>query len=972
MQRFQKASLLTGTIMAGAMFAAPAYAQDNEIADVTDSEAAAADTGIVVTGSRISNPNLQLSSPVTVVSEDDIAFQQPVSIEQLLRNLPSTVASIGSQTNNGNNGSARVNLRGLGTNRNVVLLNGRRVTPRDTDAVVDLNVIPIAMLQRIDVLTGGASTVYGADAIAGVVNFITRSDFSGFDARFAQGITERGDGQNFRADLTMGANFADGRGNAVLSFNYTKTSPVLQGDRAIGEVARSSVTGLPQGSPTAVPASISFPFIGRVTEGDEFAAGAQNDFNFNPINLFQTPEERYSIFTQANYEINDAVEAYAEGMYSKSIVEVNLAQSGSFGNTFSTPLNSQFLNAQQRTFLCDSAVGRTGSGIPAGTDCGAAIAAGTPVNVAILRRFVEAGPRVQRFETDMFNLTAGLRGGITDTLNWDVHGTYGRSNGSEVRTGWGLLSRLRSGVAGCPAGSAAGCIPVDLFGPEGSITPEMFASIDVPSRAFRETTFLNVSGTIDGDVGAASPFAETPIGFALGGEYRRYSAGSEGDALSRIPGEVLGSGAAALPLSGEFDSKEFFLEVVAPLVEDKPFFYNLTLEAGVRYADYSTVGGTWTWKAGGSWSPIEDIKFRAVYTQAIRAPNIAELFQPQVTGLTGRTSDPCEGTLAAVTGRGANFPDLCRAQLALVGAPSSLLGTIPIPAAGQIQQTTGGNPILDAERARTLTAGVVVTPDILSNFSVSVDYFRIQVTDAITTPTQGDIIDGCFQATPIPGTCGQTRRNPLDGSLSGPATTTFGPFLGLSNLGTIETSGFDFAVNAAQDFDFGQISVGVNATYTLENLFQATPRSINRECVGFFSVNCGNPQPELGVNTRLTYTSPSRNTDVSLFWNYIGETEIEPAAPNPQLPIGTPTTGGPASFFAPYRNISAFNYFDLALRQSVMDNLTLTLTVNNLFDRDPPEVGGQAGGSGPNSGNTFPAVFDPLGRRFVLGVQFSF
>lgn len=968
MNRFTKASLFASTVMAGAMIASPALAQD---ADVSTEETAESEA-IVVTGSRITNPNLELSSPVSVVSADDIAFQQPVSVEQVLRQLPSAVPSIGAQTNNGNNGSARINLRGLGTNRNVVLLNGRRVTPRDTDAVVDLNVIPVALLQRVDVLTGGASTVYGADAISGVVNFITRDNFDGFDARFAQGITEEGDGENFRADLTMGASFDDGRGNAVLNFSYVKTNPVLQGDRDFSLVSLSSVTGNPEGSPTAVPASISFPFIGRVTPDGQFAAGAQNNFNFNPINLFQTPQDLYSIYTQANYEITDGVEAYAEGMYVKSVVEVNLAQSGSFGNTVTTPLNSPFLSTQQRTFLCNAAVGAAGSGIPAGTDCNAAIAAGTPVNVAVLRRFTEAGPRVQRFETDSFNLTAGLRGGITETINWDVHGTYGRSNGSEVRTGWGLLSRLRSAVAGCPAGSAAGCVPFNLFGQEGSITPEMFAFIDVPTRAFRETTFLNVSGTVDGDIGVSTPFAETPIGFALGAEYRRYTAGSEGDGLSRVPGEVLGAGAAALPLSGEFDSKEVFLEVVAPLVEDKPFFYNLTFEGGVRYADYSTVGGTFTWKAGGSWSPIEDIKFRGVYTQAIRAPNIAELFQPQVTGLTGRTTDPCQGTIAQITARGANFPDLCRAQLALVGAPTSLLGNIPGPAAGQIQQTTGGNPDLDAEEARTLTAGVVFTPDILTNFVFSVDYFRIKVTDAITTPTQGDIIDGCFQPTPVPGTCAATRRNPLDGSLSGPATTTFGPFLGLSNLGTIETSGLDFVLNAAQDFDFGQLSLGVNATYTFENLFQATPRSINRECVGYFSVNCGNPQPEFSAITRLTYTSPSRGTDISLFWRYLSAVEVEPVAPNPQLPIGTPTTAGPTAFLEAFRTNDAANYFDLALRQSVLENITLTLSINNLLDRDPPIVGAQAGGAGPNSGNTFPAVYDPLGRRFVLGVQFSF
>jgi len=959
-----------GTAALGlALVSAPAFAQD---ADTEATEAGAGST-ITVTGSRITNPNIVLSSPVTSVSEDEINFQQPISIEEVLRNLPSTVPSIGAQTNNGNNGSARINLRGLGTNRNVVLLNGRRVTPRDTDGVVDLNVIPVALLQRVDVLTGGATTAYGADAIAGVVNFITKSNFEGFDARVAQGISERGDGQNFRADLTMGANFADGRGNAVLSVGYTKSSTVLQGDRNIGLDSISTATGNPQGSVVASPATILFPFQGRVSDdGNSFLSDGFNNYNFNPINLFQTPVERYNIYTQANYEVARNVEAYAEAMYVKSIVEVNLAPAGIFGSTVNVPLNSPFLSAQQRNFLCNAAAGVSGSGIPAGADCGAAIAAGSLVTTAVGRRFTEAGPRVQRFETDMFNLTAGLRGKLTDTVNWDVHGTYGRSSGTELRTGWGLLSRARSAVAGCPAGSAAGCVPLNLFGPDGSITPEMLEFIDVPTRGFRDTTFLNISGVLDGDLGFASPMAETPIGFAVGAEYRRYTAGSEGDGLSRIPGEVLGAGAAGLPILGNYDSKEVFLEVIAPLVEDKPFFYNLTLEGGIRYADYSTVGGALTWKAGGSWSPIPEVKFRGVYTAAIRAPNVAELFQPQVTGLTGRSTDPCQGSLADIAARGSNFQALCTAQLALVGASASILGSIPVPNAGQIQSTSGGNPNLDPEKARTFTGGVVVTPNILSSFSVSVDYFNITVKDAITTPSQGDIIDGCFQATPVPNTCNQIFRNPLTGSLSGPSDNTFGPILALSNLGTIKTSGFDFALNAAQDFDFGQISLGVNATYTIENLFQATPLSINRECVSFYSINCGTPQPEFFANTRLTYSTPSRNTDVTLLWQYLSGTQIEPRAPNPQLPVGTPTTGGPATVFPAFATIPAFSYFDLAARQRVLNNLTATLTVSNLFDKAPPATGNQAGTSSTNSGNTFPTLYDPIGRRFVFGVQMTF
>jgi iron complex outermembrane recepter protein len=972
------ASLVLGL----AIISTPSYAQDA----AAEEEAGEEGSAIVVTGSRITNPNLELSSPVTFVGEDEISLQQPTSAEDLLRNLPGVAPNIGPQVNNGSTGSARLDLRNLGSNRNLVLLNSRRVTPRDTNGVVDLNVIPLALIQRVDIFTGGATTVYGADAIAGVANFITKQDFAGFDARASYGLTERGDGATKSADVTIGANFDDGRGNAVLSFGYTKTDPVLQGSRDIGTFARASTctaaqilsgcaavqVGVPQGSPTAAPASIGSPFTGGVTaDGTGFIVGTQNDYNFNPLNLFQSPLERYSVFGQARYELTDAVEAYMEGMFVKTNVEVNLAPSGVFGSALQVPLNSPFLSTAQRTTLCTAAVGAPG-GLPAGADCGAAIAAGTQVTVGVLRRFVEAGPRVQTWDTNMFHIVGGLRGQLTDSIKWDVSGAYGESDQIQSRTGWGILSRVRAGVLGCPTGSPQGCVPFNLFGAAGSITPAMLDFIDLPTFSFANTTFKTAQASLEGDVGFASPLAETPISFATGLEYRKYFASSAGDATSRIPGEVLGAGAAALPIVGSYSSKEAFFEVVAPLVEDKPFFNNLTLEGGVRFADYSNSGGNWTWKVGGSWEPIEDIKVRGVYSRAVRSPNIAELFQPQVTALVGRASDPCQGTIAQITARGANFQALCTAQLALVGAPASLLGTIPGPAASQIQSTQGGNPNLDPEKARTITAGVVVKPSFLPNVSVTFDYFDIEVTDAITTPSQSDVIDGCFQANSIAALCSVIFRNPLTGSLSGPADTTFGPILALSNLGTIKTNGFDLAVNASREIGPGKLSLAFNGTWTRTFQFQATPLSINRECIGFYSPSCGVPQPKFSSNTRLTYSAGG--TDVSLLWRHNSSTEVEPLAPTPQLAVGTPTTAGPANVVGGYRKIKAYDWFDLSLRQAVGDNLQFTLTVLNLLDKDPPDVGQGAGGAGAasSSGNTFPSRYDPLGRRYTFGVNLKF
>lgn len=986
-----KKRLLSSTLVAGAMLAvsgplaAAQEAEDTSVESIAavEDDAEARQQRITITGTRITNPNLTLSSPVAVVGENEILLQQPVSAEDLLRTLPGTTPSIGPQTNNGSNGSARVNLRGLGTNRNLVLLNGRRVTPRDTDGVVDLNIVPLALVERVDVLTGGASTAYGADAVSGVVNFITRQDFSGFDVRGSYGVTERGDGETVRIDTTFGANFDSGRGNAVISLGYTNTDPVLQGDRDIGLVSRSSTctaaqlagcatlgVGVTQGSPTAAPASIGSPFVGGVSaDGNSFLVGPQNDYNFNPINLFQSPLERYSMYGQARYEVTDWMEAYTEALFVKSTVKLNLAPAGVFGSALQVPLNNQFLSEQQRNVLCNAAVGAPG-GLPDGADCAAAIAAGTPVTVGVLRRFTEAGPRVIEYDTNMFHFVGGLRGQLTPSLDWDISAAYGESDWTQARTGWGLLSHVRAGVLGCPSGSPAGCVPINLFGAEGSITPEMLNFIDRPTFSFADTTFQTVQASISGDVGVSSPFATTPIGGAVGVEYRRYTAGSAGDATSQIPGEVLGAGAAALPIRGAYDSVEGFAEVAVPLIENRPFIYNLSFDGGVRIADYSTSGSNVTWNAGGSWSPIEDLRLRAMYASAARAPNIAELFQPQVTALTSRSSDPCQGTIAEIQARGSNFQALCLAQLSAVGAPGSLLGTIPGPAAGQIQSTQGGNPDLDPETAKTTTIGLVYTPSFIPNVAMSIDYFNIKITDAITTPSQSDVIDGCFQAASLSNLCSQIFRNPLTGSLSGPADTTFGPVLALSNLGTLETSGIDVNLTAAHDFDLGRLSVAFSGTWTDEFLFQATPLSINRDCLGYYSTSCGTPLPEFSANTRFTFSTDS--TDVSLLWRYISSTEVEPLAPSPQRPVGSPTTAGPANIVGAYRSIPSYNWFDLAVRHKVVDNLTLTATVQNLLDKDPPDVGNSMSTPANNSGNTFPTLYDPLGRRVTVGFNLSF
>ncbi len=928
---------------------------------------------IIVTGSRISNPNLVLSSPVSAVTSEEINLRQPQSAEEFLRQLPGTAPGIGTQVNNGANGSATTNLRNLGTNRNLVLINGRRVVPASLQLIVDTNVIPVALIDRVDVFTGGASSVYGADAVAGVVNFVTKRNFSGVNLSGNYGITERGDGRNYRTDLLVGANLDGGRGNVVLGLGYLKSSAVLQGERDLGRVSLSSNTGLPQGSSAANPASILFPFpAARFDPATGTIVNGLSDFNFQPLNVYQTPAERYNVFGSARYEVSPAIEIFTEGFFTKSRITQNIAPGGSFFNQFRVPLNNQFLTPTQRTQLCTQAVGISG-GLPAGTDCASAIAAGTEINAIVARRFTEAGPRVTEFTTNTFQITAGARGALTSSLNWEISGQYGESSRTNTSTRQGLAERLQQGLRACPAGSAQGCVPINIFGGPGSFTPAMFSFLDVATNTFTDTELGDVQGSISGDLGFASPLAEQPIGIAIGAEYRRYAGSQRGDLPSSTPGAVLGAGGAFVSASGEYNSKEVYGELNAPLVENLPGVHLLSVEAGVRYSDYSTTGGNWTYKAGGSYAPIRDVRFRGLYSRAVRAPNLFELFAPQNTILNNRAVDPCQGTRAQVAARGANFISLCEAQVVAAGLPTSVVGTIAPPAAGQINITTVGNTALAPEIATTITGGVVLEPSFLPGFSATADWYRIRVRDAISSPTQSDIIDGCFaQASATSPFCQNIFRNPLTGGLSGDASTTRGPILRQTNQGRIEVSGVDFGFAYRRKLGLVNTTVAFNGNYTDRNRFQATPTSINRECVRYYSVSCESIQPRWSWNSRIT--GGYEGQSLSLLWRYIGRTRVEPVAlpAGQRPPVDQPQNAGPANILPAFQSVKPHHYFDLAYRGDITEVLTFTFLVENLFDRDPPNVGNTIGATAFNSGNTYPSTYDALGRRFRVGVNLAF
>lgn len=961
-------------VLALALISNPSFAQDQA------REAEVVQAAIVVTGSRITNPNLELSSPVSVVTSEELDLRQTNTAEQFLRELPSAVPSIGSAVNNGNGGASFVDLRGLGSARNLVLLDGRRVAPADSSGRVDLNNIPLALVERTDILTGGASTTYGADAVSGVVNFLTKRDFAGIEANISKQLTEQDDGNIFRADVTIGANFDDGRGNAVFSVGYQKADAVFQGDRDFSVFNISSVSGTPSGSSAAVPALIVGPGIpGRqINEAGTDVGPFDRPFNFNPYNIFQTPFERYNMYGAANYEINDAVEVFMRGMFSKNSVSTIIAPGGSFFNTYRVNLNNPFI-PEAIAKLYGSGLNLTGAQYAAArnTPFGPTLANGSAnpdyveFSSQVRRRTTEAGTRDSVFTTTYFDYVTGLRGALTGSINWEVSGSYGESERLQSQTGFGRLSTLSQAMLSLPNGKcvnpAGGCVPIDLFGPEGSITPEMLAySFSGEQTVINRSSLAQAQGIVNGDLGWG--ISETPISFAVGGEFREFTATRRSDDASKKSGEVVGGGGAAPDINGQYDVYDAFGEIVVPILESRPFFESLTVEAGARYSDYSTAGGELTWKLGGTWAPIRDLSFRGNYQRSSRAPNIGELYAPVTTGLNNLSSDPCQGN--APVGN-AQLAAVCIAQ----GAPAAIVnaGGILPPAAGQINVTGGGNVGLGVESATTWTIGTIITPSVLPGFSLTLDYFNIKVNDAVSSPAVGDIIGGCYnsgnlsyQNNPL---CQLVSRSSFTGGLDGSPNEVRGLLLQASNLGTIATDGLDLSLRYQTDLTE---SIGLNlsfdGTWTNKNTFQAFPGALNRDCVGFYSVNCGSIQPKLAW-TQRTSISYDEKFSASLLWRYIDGVELEPEFKTQFLGgNGRPAVGE----FSDFTFIPAEHYFDLSFRFDVNESVQLNLLVQNLLDNQPKNVGSDIGSTSFNSGNVFPSTYDALGRRYAAAVKFRF
>ncbi|HEY8433469.1 MAG TPA: TonB-dependent receptor, partial [Sphingomicrobium sp.] len=635
---------------------------------------------IIVTGSRIPQPNLSTASPVTTVTSQEVKVSGTTRTEDLVNSLPQVFAAQGSNVSNGASGTATVDLRGLGSKRNLVLVNGKRLQAGDTgNPVADIDFIPNQLIKRVDVLTGGASAVYGADAVAGVINFIMDTTFTGFridgEASVFQhfnntspGIIAANTARHFlpphgnvvnggAQDIAgmFGAAFDDGRGHVTVYATYRSQDPILESTRdysfcTLQANSPAKITSLGRtfncgGSSTSNQATL-FTNVGTFhVAGNQFVPGTV-PFNFAPFNYFQRPDERYTFGGFADYEIAPGAHPYVEAMFMDDHTDAQIAPSGDFFNTNTINCDNPLLSAQQLATIC----------VPANTFVDQN---GVTQAIAYLgRRNVEGGARDDDLRHDDFRVVAGLRGDPLPGISYDVYYQTGHtirqenfSNDlSSLRLKFALdavtdpatgLPVCRAVLQGNPA--AAGCVPFNPF-TTGGITQEQEHFLEVPSfqHGVINENIAHADVTLTGsDYGLQTPWSDTGIGLNVGVEYRKESLDFRDD-LEAQTGDLAGSGGPTPPVSGHFDVREAFAELQVPIIEHS-FIEELALDGGYRKSTYHLGGNstsTNTYKLEARFAPIADVRFRASYNRAVRAPNIVELFFPQALGLTGN-QDPC-------------------------------------------------------------------------------------------------------------------------------------------------------------------------------------------------------------------------------------------------------------------------------------------------------------------------------------------
>jgi iron complex outermembrane recepter protein len=959
---------------------------------------------VVVTGSRIAQPNLTSVSPVTAVGSDQIKIEGVTRAEDLINNLPQAFADFGGNLSNGATGAATVNLRDLGSQRTLVLVNNRRLMPGDPTqngaGSPDLNQIPAALIERVDVLTGGASAVYGADAVAGVVNFIMNDHFEGVRVDAQYGLYQHDNDSNlgdvvrdagftapdgsthggYSKDITFlaGINTEDGRGNATVYLGYRTLDAITQDQRDFSACALSSGDTFGcGGSGTTAPAlfqtynpsnPLDLSPTGAFTVGDNGVIREFTDadlFNFAPANYYQRPDERRTAGLFAHYDFSDKASVYTEFMFMDDRTQAQIAPSGAFLGTGpgQPPFFGRYAVNCDNPLLSPSAVD---------TFCGGNAGAGD-ILLDIGRRNVEGGGRIDDLRHTSFRGVVGLRGDIADGWSYDAYGLYGTSILSERFQNDISRSRLNNAllaVAGpngqpicrinadaSPTNDDPTCVPYAIFG-VGAVTQDQLDYLQVPGLTEGETVEQILSASVSGELGQYGlklPTANDGLAIAFGAEYRSERSELRADEAFQTF-DLAGQGSPTLDTTGQFDVKEVFAEARLPLLQGKPFADTLSFETGYRYSDYDLGFNTDTYKLGLQWAPVSALMLRGSYQRAVRSPNIQELFlQPRVQ-LDGST-DPCANPIGGTPS--ASFEECAR-----TGVTAAQFGNILENPASQYNGLVGGNTDLDPEESDTYSFGFVFTPDFLQGLSLTVDYYDIKVEKLINSLGADFILNQCL-TTGDPTFCGRVHRAANGSIWLGNTGFIDDPIL---NTGSLQTKGVDAEANYRFDIgSLGSLGLQLIGTYVDEFLTEPLPGASKYDCAGLFGTVCGTPVPDWRHKLRASWTTPW-NMDLSLTWRYIAAVDDDRTSADADLTgdvIQTDKSLGSRS----YLDVSgSYNFSEVG----VFKTLNARLGINNLLDKDPPIVGQDTCPAVFCNGNTFPQVYDTLGRFVFLGLTADF
>ena len=949
------------TTLAGVAFVASpsAFAQDDQAIEE-----------VVVTGSRLVRRDLNAASPVVVITDSSIKDAGNVTIEETLNEMPQLASDNTSSVNSGGgSGILTADLRGLDAVRTLVLVNGRRFAPADSRGLTDLSSIPDALVDRVEVMTGGASAVYGSDAIAGAVNFRLKDDFEGIEFGYYLGETDKNDATTQKFDLTIGGNFDEGRGNAVASVSYTDRGGIFFANRDYSAISlfESGGTLVPGGSSnlpgtrlglnstqlaalnglsfdpaTACPGTIGGIRFGVNGVVEPFC-DPEDRYNFAPDNYLLRPMERVQISALGHYDINDNLTAYSELFLMDNRNEWQQAPNAGGLQTNGAPrgdylipdyaVNPVLFDAT-RQFLIDNAAIFDADGD------GTAVIQGTG------RRSVETGPRNYKYDRVSYNTTVGLKGDFEaggKQWNWDTFFQYQRAKTDEDIAGQlsSLRAALGSDVTVDPAAPGGvrctnefvGCVPVNFLGLD-SITPEAAAFLS-PNHGVTNVLQRQVyGGFISGNL---FDLPAGPVAVGIGFEDRTDQYSFRPDTAAQ-GGEF---GDPQPPIEADIDLTEFFGEARVPLIEGASMAEYLGLELGIRTSDYSTIGNVTTWKAGIEWSPVDWLRFRGMFNQAIRSPNLDELFSTVAIGFSAG-DDPCDKDLSPTAAQQA----LCVEQ----GILQSEIATFDQINVG-FGVRSGGNPDLQEEQADTYTFGAVISPPFLEGLNLTIDYYDIEISNAINQLSAQQVVDNCFRADNQDNnsdTCQAINR-----FSSGQIDFVDARSL---NVASVKATGLDFQADYSMDLGdamafFGPASLDLKfvASWAFENETIAEPGQPGLDCLGYFGGSCSGfnvfIQPDAKYILNASYSSGDFSGRFQ--WRNLAGVSLYPGAGNP------------------VKSASAANYLDLTFDYTWGDRYTVFLGIDNIGDEEPPVLGFSLAGDA----NVDISLYDVLGRRYFGGVR---